>query len=168
MRFLQLSDIHFNEKSDGWSTRKLREELIPYLKGLNFSVDDLLITGDFRDARSKSDTSVTSVVEYIKEIAAAVQIEDVRHIHLIPGNHDRARKDGDIKRIEKIRQKYNAEHGRFPEDDLAYMLEQFDDFNIGTLSLLQIRMHIGSLTIPFSSTLIQRSRTVVVMIGIVC
>ena len=103
MRFLQLSDIHFNEKSDGWSTRKLREELIPYLKGLNFSVDDLLITGDFRDARSKSDTSVTSVVEYIKEIAAAVQIEDVRHIHLIPGNHDRARKDGDIKRIEKIR-----------------------------------------------------------------
>lgn len=130
MRFLQLSDIHFNEKSDGWSTRKLREELIPYLKGLNFSVDDLLITGDFRDARSKSDTSVTSVVEYIKEIAAAVQIEDVRHIHLIPGNHDRARKDGDIKRIEKIRQKYNAEHGRFPEDDLAYMLEQFDDFNL--------------------------------------
>ena len=90
MRFVHISDLHFNPKEDGRTSREIREQLIPYLQGLSISADELLITGDLRHAK-KEQSDIDAVVEYIKEIAAAVKITGAEHIHLVPGNHDRDR-----------------------------------------------------------------------------
>ena len=51
MKFIHLSDLHFNPTGDGRTSRKVREELISYLRDLQLDVDELLITGDYRHAR---------------------------------------------------------------------------------------------------------------------
>lgn len=43
MRFIHLSDLHFNPGVDGRASRDLREGLISYLTNLNTRADDLII-----------------------------------------------------------------------------------------------------------------------------
>jgi tetratricopeptide (TPR) repeat protein len=129
MRFVHISDLHFNPKEDGRTSREIREQLIPYLQGLSISADELLITGDLRHAKhqGKEQSDIDAVVEYIKKIAAAVNITDAEHIHLVPGNHDRDRGVSEDKNAE-IRKYYNPDKGRFDKDDLDLLQRQFDYF----------------------------------------
>lgn len=102
IRFLHISDLHYNPKRDGGNTYSLRKDLLTTLREIVDSgnrVDELFITGDFRHAVLQpklSDKSViTDPVDYIREIAEAVGInaDDERiHIHIVPGNHDLSRK----------------------------------------------------------------------------
>lgn len=46
MKFLHLSDIHFDPVNDGEDTVNLRKQFIPYLKEKNIIVDELFFTGD--------------------------------------------------------------------------------------------------------------------------
>ena len=131
MRFLHISDLHFNPKGDGRTSRNIRAELIPYLKGLHFTADELLITGDYRHARYQENPTkedINAVVNYIKEIAGAVGITDVEHIHLIPGNHDRSRKKGEARRMAGIRARYDPANGSFANEDIEFLLQKFDYF----------------------------------------
>lgn len=132
MKFIHLSDLHFNPTGDGRTSRKVREELISYLRDLQLHVDELLITGDFRHARlqGKEQNEIDEVVKYIWKVAETVHIDSVEHIHLIPGNHDRDRIKTDIKKIAQIRTKYDPNDGTFEKDDLAYLKSQFGYFNM--------------------------------------
>ena len=109
MKFIHISDLHFNPNGDGRTSRKVREELISYLQELQLCVDELFITGDFRHAgfQGKEQKDIDEVVKYIWEIAEAVCIKSVEHIHLVPGNHDRDRIKKDARKIAQIRKKYD-------------------------------------------------------------
>ncbi|MGI6634222.1 MAG: metallophosphoesterase [Christensenellales bacterium] len=134
MKFVHISDLHFNPINDGRTTRDVRDEFISYLKKEKISADELLITGDLRHAKyqGKERSEIDAVVAFIKDIAEAVNISDAKHIHLVPGNHDRDRISDidDIKRIEKIREQYDCDNGHFEEDDLAFLLQPFDYFRM--------------------------------------
>lgn len=132
MKFIHLSDLHFNPTGDGRTSRKVREELITYLKDLNLYAEELLITGDYRHARfqGKEQKDIDEVVEYIRKIAEAVHIQSVEHIHLIPGNHDKDRIKADARRLTQIRKKYDSNKGTFEKTDLDYLKGQFEYFNM--------------------------------------
>ena len=132
MKFIHISDLHFNPKNDGRTSRNIRESLIPYLKNLDLSVDELLITGDYRHAghQGKDPSEIADVVKFIKEIADAIGITDVAHIHLVPGNHDRDREDETLggAKTPAIRANYDPNIGNFRKDDLAFLESNFDYF----------------------------------------
>ncbi|MGI6249542.1 MAG: metallophosphoesterase [Acutalibacteraceae bacterium] len=135
MRFIHISDLHFNPGKDGRTSRKIREDLVTYLQRLNISADELLITGDLRHAKyqRKEQCEVDAVVEYIKEIAKAIKITEVEHIHLVPGNHDRDRNEDkeEIKaKTAEIKGKYNIAEGCFEKNDLEFLLQQFEYFKM--------------------------------------
>ncbi len=132
MKFIHLSDLHFNPAMDGRTTRNLRKELITYLKELQLSVNELIITGDFRHAQFQMNEQkyVDEVVKYIWAIANAVHIKSVKNIHIIPGNHDRDRPKNSKRRIVRIKNNYNINNGTFKQDDLEYLKKHFVYFNM--------------------------------------
>ncbi len=132
MKFLHISDLHYDPVHDGRMSRKLRQKLPKYLKEQNIVVDELLITGDYRYAatQKKVQAEIDEVVNYINEIAEAVGIKDISHIHIVPGNHDRDREKGDEERLDKIRAKYDPDSGVFKEDDIKFLLGRFEYFQM--------------------------------------
>lgn len=46
MKWIHLSDIHFDPQSDGRNANQLRRKLIEYIKGCHIKADYLFITGD--------------------------------------------------------------------------------------------------------------------------
>ena len=132
MKFVHISDLHFNPTGDGRISRNIRDELVPYLRRQKFYADELLITGDYRHARfqKKEQEDIDAVVKYIRDIAEAVNISDVRHIHLVPGNHDRDRKKEDSRKYARIRSKYDCANGCFDKDDLDFLLQRFEYFRM--------------------------------------
>ena len=137
MKFIHLSDLHFNPRGDGRGSRSIRNGLIPYLQQLNISVDELLITGDYRHARFQGNdqAEIDAVVKYIRDIAEALGITDIKHIHLVPGNHDRDRKKGEARKMSGIRKKYNPLNGRFDEKDFDFLIQKFEYFRLVCSSL---------------------------------
>lgn len=138
MKFIHISDLHFNPNNDGRTSRNIRAELIPYLQELNITADELLITDDYRHAglqRKRTQADIDDVVNYIKDIAKAVNITEVTRIHLVPGNHDRSRGKGEAHRIAEIRSNYDPSKGVFDKDDLKFLLQKFNYFRrvCGTL-----------------------------------
>lgn len=130
MRFVHISDLHFNPKEDGRTSRNIRNDLLPYLQSQDISADELLITGDYRHAKfqKSEEKDIDAVVKYIKDIAKAVNITDVKHIHLVPGNHDCDREKGDTRKTAMIRKKYNPDNGGFSKDDLVFLMQRFKYF----------------------------------------
>ena len=91
MKWLHLSDLHYNPERDGRNTGQLRKELLTFLKDKKFSVDEIFITGDFRHALHQKDelsSLAKDVVSYIMEVAKCVGITSSKKIHILPGNHD--------------------------------------------------------------------------------
>lgn len=62
MKFLHISDMHFDPINDGADTVKLRTKFINYLKEKNIIVDELFFTGDFRHARNQQGQQEEAVV----------------------------------------------------------------------------------------------------------
>ena len=128
MKWLHLSDIHYNPRNDGRSTHQLRTKLPRYIAENHIEADYLFITGDFRNAKyQNSDDYVVAseAVRFILEIADAAKIPYI-NIHIVPGNHDLTRTE-DINRLRRIKENYNANDGRFQDDDsdLFFLLERF-------------------------------------------
>lgn len=128
MKWLHLSDIHYNPRNDGRSTHQLRTKLPRYIAENYIEADYLFITGDFRNAKyQKSDDNVVAseAVKFILEIADAAKIP-YNNIHIVPGNHDLTRTE-DINRLCRIKENYNANDGRFQDDDsdVFFLLERF-------------------------------------------
>ena len=131
MKWLHVSDIHYNPEKDGRSSKQLRNSLIKYLKDNNIYVDNVFVTGDFRNALVQKDENEYSVacasVKFVKEISESVGVINPENIHIIPGNHDLTR-DKDSSKISEIRKAYNYEKGSFEQGDLEYLIERFHFF----------------------------------------
>lgn len=129
MKWLHLSDIHYNPKRDGRSSDQLRKKLPLYLKEQNIHVDEIFITGDFRhavDQRNNLPDVAKETVEYIWEIAKSVGVVSADKIYIVPGNHDLTRSDAS--RLESIVKNYDFSHGNFSDDDLSHLQSRFDFF----------------------------------------
>lgn len=131
MRFVHISDLHFNQLGDGRTSRRIREELITYLHDQKISASELIITGDFRHARyqGKEHDEIISVINYIKKIAETIGITEVEHIHIVPGNHDRDR-TVNTRKMSRIRRNYDPQNGTFEATDLLYLKQQFEYFHL--------------------------------------
>jgi UDP-2,3-diacylglucosamine pyrophosphatase LpxH len=130
MKWLHLSDIHYNPKMDGRSSEQLRENLLLYFNEENIKVDEIFITGDFRHAYFQKDEEISDVakqaVDYIKKIANSVGITNMENIHIVPGNHDLTRNRKEY--LEEILQNYDYSNGGFEKDKLSFLQGRFSFF----------------------------------------
>lgn len=85
MRWLHISDIHFNMK--GYDSKKIQEQLIVKLQELNIQMDFILITGDCLFKFGEGVIDLTAVINYIKDIANACKCS-YKKVYICPGNHD--------------------------------------------------------------------------------
>lgn len=133
MRWLHLSDLHYNPKEDGRSSEQLRRNLPIFLCKKRISVDDVFITGDYRHALYQDDTDViaSNSAAFILEIAESVGVKDRKHIHLVPGNHDLVRSEIDKDKIEllRIRSNYDYKSGIISKSDVKFLLGRFSFYN---------------------------------------
>lgn len=126
MKWLHLSDIHFNPSKDGADSIYLRNRLFEFLRQKNISVDKMFITGDFRDASCQdgTDEAAKDISNYILELANIVGIKN-KDILMVPGNHDLTRDF--IHRQEvviKNKTEYKPENGVFKSLDI--LVESFE------------------------------------------
>lgn len=135
MKFLHISDLHYSPKTDGRTSRELRAALPAALRRYAIRADELLITGDYRYAPLQNGAQAEAeaaeqVAKYILDIAEALHIRDPKtHIHLIPGNHDRAR-DADPSRGNAIQKAYSSRKGTFSPKDLSFLKGRFPFFDL--------------------------------------
>lgn len=114
MKWLHLSDLHFNPIKDGSESIYLRDRLFEFLKNNNVVVDKMFLTGDYRDASNQEDTdeNAKEAAKYIMDIAECVKIYDVNDILMVPGNHDLNRNyEGRQECIVENKFKYKVECG---------------------------------------------------------
>ena len=126
MKWLHLSDIHFNPSKDGADSIYLRNRLLEFLRQKNISVDKMFITGDFRDASSQegTDEAAEDIANYISELANIVGIKN-KDILMVPGNHDLTRDFIDRQKIViKNKTEYKPENGVF--NSLDTLVECFE------------------------------------------
>lgn len=129
MRWIHLSDLHFDPLSDGRCTNQMRDKLKAYIKEHQITADHLFLTGDYRNAkywREDIEGLAKTAVDFILDIAEAAKI-DTANIHVIPGNHDLDR-TSDTERIDAIKKDYDVDIGRIDDEDLAFLLERFTFF----------------------------------------
>lgn len=121
MKYLHISDIHFNPSDDGRATRDLRLKFKDYMteKRLN-DRSDIFFTGDFRHARKQADQDPSEVarnaVNFLRDLAECAGVTDPGHIHIVPGNHDLAREKIDNENralLQEIYKQYDPDEGRF-------------------------------------------------------
>lgn len=143
MKFLHLSDIHFDPVNDGEDTINLRTKFIPYLEEKNIIVDELFFTGDFRHARNQQDQQAEVVAQnacdFLLSIASSV-IKDkkniYKHIHVVQGNHDLSR--GNVELLDEIYEEYDPDKANFKEimkdgrTALNILLSRFSFFQLCT------------------------------------
>ena len=134
MRFIHLSDIHFYPEGDDFISNTIRDELVKKVAALcgTKPFDLLFITGDFRHAgkqheKKKINEYAKNSSDYIKEVAYAAGICDLKNVILLPGNHDLTRPDNETKKnIVNIWKSYSSNKGVFDQIDI--LLNQFDFF----------------------------------------
>ena len=85
MRWLHISDIHFNMK--GYDSKIVQEQLLIKLQELNIKMDFILITGDCLFKFGGESWDQKSVVKYIKQLANVCQCS-YKRVYICPGNHD--------------------------------------------------------------------------------
>ena len=98
MKFLHISDMHFDPVNDGEDTTMLRDKFIDYLKEKNIVVDEIFFTGDFRHAlhqiEQPDEETAKNSCDFLVNIAqcALKSRENIySHLHIVPGNHDLSR-----------------------------------------------------------------------------
>ncbi|MDL2269112.1 tetratricopeptide repeat protein [Desulfosarcina sp. OttesenSCG-928-G17] len=136
MKWLHLSDLHFDPENAGFNTARLRKKLPDYINSAGIRADHLFFTGDFRNAsrQEDSDEAAEAATEFLRRIAESAGITDPRRIHIVPGNHDLTRVDGDegVNRLKILRQDYEKERNRpegcFTGEELDHLLGRFGFF----------------------------------------
>lgn len=114
MKWLHLSDIHFNPSKDGADSIYLRNRLLEFLKQQDLSIDKIFLTGDFRDASCQdvTDDAAKDIADYIFDLASIVGVKNHRDIVLVPGNHDLTRNFGHRQEVvTENKENYNSGYG---------------------------------------------------------
>lgn len=142
MKWLHISDMHFDPSNDGRATRDLREKFETYVKEKNIcDVDEVFFTGDFRHAfkqrNQDADTVAQNAIEFLRWIAYCVGVTETQHIHIVPGNHDLDRECNQESNkiiLNRIYEQYEYNEGRFTGNaydnitSTSYLLNRFGFF----------------------------------------
>lgn len=124
-RWVHFSDIHFQVKDVTFNTTQLREKLPQYLKeNIKEDVDALIFSGDFRYAPEKEENP-QRVIDYIRNIAAAVSITDMKKVITVPGNHDLSRDTSRTYIARGVIGEYNADKGVIEQGALENLISGF-------------------------------------------
>ena len=126
--WLHLSDIHFQPKSETFNDVQIRKSLPEYLKTLNPQCDAIFITGDFRYAPKKEETSASEVIDYIETISSAVNVRTDR-IYVVPGNHDLNRSKMRDFLIKGLKEEYKTQDGKIDNDIKNQLPKDFGFYN---------------------------------------
>ena len=136
MKWLHLSDLHYNPKKWGVDTSYLISDLKKYIAEKKISAEHVFYTGDFRYAPDqKQDTAegdAQAAADQLVEISRLAGVTKSSNIHIVPGNHDLDRWDTALwdaatrtdesaaeldkkakKTIDDILNRYNNNNGRF-------------------------------------------------------
>lgn len=137
MKWLHISDLHYNPKGDGRITHQLRDKLIRYLENEQIIADHLFLTGDYRHAKLQAGNDKNTAEDVVKFILHIAEVAKVprENIHVIPGNHDLSRTD-DTDRLTKIMSAYDTDNGKISPDNLEFLLNRFTFFK-SVLQLLE-------------------------------
>ncbi len=90
MRWLHISDIHFNFK--GYDSNNVKNKLVKKLEEIDIDVDFIIITGDIMYQYNSDTKKRRELVKYIKLLAQKCNCR-CSNIYLCPGNHDVSRCD---------------------------------------------------------------------------
>lgn len=149
MKFLHISDIHFDPQNDGRATRDLRDKFKEYINEKDIhSVDEVFFTGDFRHAGrqiyQKEDEVAENAVVFLKSIAECVGVTSERNIHIVPGNHDLKRFDmtDDLDRNKLLKHK-SEELLRAVYENYERCTGRFEGTFDGTKALDYLRSRFG-------------------------
>lgn len=131
MRWVQLSDLHFNfadyNTKDNYDTDKLKSELINTLSNLK-GIDFVTITGDCLYQFNESEKSIKSLKSFSKEIVNSCGIKKSK-LYLVPGNHDVNRDD--TKRSDAIKKILSKKDVDITDIDLSKLGNYgYDKFKI--------------------------------------
>jgi len=137
LRWLHISDLHYEPEKTSFDTEKMLEKLKETLENDCDSVDDVFFSGDFRFALNQDTTeevAIRAACELI-ELADMVGVTDPDHIHIVPGNHDLERKNISI--LKEVVKKYNkgSFEGTTSVDGMdvccrEYLLNRFEFFDL--------------------------------------
>ena len=126
--WLHLSDIHFQPVVDTFNDARIRESLPDYLKALNLQCDTLILSGDYRYAPKKTQTSPEDVVNYVRSITSLLHVNDSRVV-IVPGNHDLDRSKTREYQIAGIRGEYKSGTGTIDAGVIDDLKKDFDFYN---------------------------------------
>lgn len=138
MRWLHISDIHFNPSMQNFDTFMLTKELLNYLRRLE-RVDYVFASGDYRFAKEDKSPENTAKksADFLIEIAEAIGVTEREKILMVPGNHD-------INRDYKFRHDYigplrkrHSDENRdiFNPDELCTMRDAYDFYRLMLLNI---------------------------------
>ena len=94
MKWLHISDLHYNPPGQTYDTGKMREKLYEYIDKNNMSVNEVFFTGDFRFAKDANSVTAVQAASELRDIASRAGVTKNSHIHIVPGNHDFTRIEG--------------------------------------------------------------------------
>ena len=130
MKFLQFSDIHYCPRQAGRISMEIWESLPSYIAEKNFDIDEIFFTGDYRHAKLQAKQDEGEILEdstkIIQQIISASGITDMKHVHIIPGNHDRGRMSKE--EYDEIRLSYSAGTGIINSESKNKLEKQFSFF----------------------------------------
>ena len=100
MKWLHISDLHYDPKVSNFDTRQLLSKLEEYIEDHGITVDEIFYTGDFRFAKTQAATAENARLSAnkLKVLASKAGVAS-SSIHIVPGNHDLER--GDISLLDQ-------------------------------------------------------------------
>ena len=87
LKWLHISDLHYNPPDVNYDTHSLREKLLECIKTEKILVEAVFFTGDFRFAKNSAVTAKQAADDMLS-IAHAAGVSEPKNIHIVPGNHD--------------------------------------------------------------------------------
>lgn len=130
MRWIQISDVHFQTKVKSFNTGQLRSKLPEYLlkiKNETGDIDALIITGDYRYA-PEGEVNTTYVYNYILKLANSISVA-CDNIVTVPGNHDLTRSSVRKAVIKEIRSDYSPNIGTIEIEMLTSLQNDFSFYH---------------------------------------
>lgn len=124
-KWVQLSDIHFQDKKAGFNSEVLRKSLPKYLKDNIKDCNALILTGDYRYAPDNEENP-KRVANYISTIANNLHVEN--RVFAVPGNHDLDRSKNRLYLIQGVQSEYTPEIGTIDSKVCSNLLDGFPFF----------------------------------------
>lgn len=130
MRWIHLSDIHFNPKGDNADTEQLREELLIYLAKNIGPVQRIFFTGDFRFARNQENAieAAKEAATFLRKAGKNVGVRPAS-IFVVPGNHDLVRDEFRQVIVNGIKSSYCSGEHDIDKKSMGSLLQAFSPFH---------------------------------------